>query len=110
MPAELNEASLKTFLKQEDRVLVLDFWAEWCAPCQVMDPVLAELEEAFPFQLQVGKVNVDDQPTLARLFGIRSIPTLLVFRAGKLRHRLAGLHTSRDLRARLEKWIQADQG
>lgn len=76
-------------LKSDVPVLV-DFWAVWCGPCQMVAPVLSEIAEENEGKLKVGKVNVDEQPELARQFGIMSIPTLMVFKGGEKVNQLVG--------------------
>ena len=76
-------------LKSDVPVLV-DFWAVWCGPCQMVAPVLSEIAEENEGKLKVGKVNVDEQPELARQFGIMSIPTLMVFNGGEKVNQLVG--------------------
>ena len=81
----------------EDKVLnnpqpvLVDFWAPWCGPCHVMAPVIEELATEFVERITVGKVNVDDYPSLSAQYGIRSIPTLLVFKDGEVVDRAIGV-------------------
>jgi thioredoxin 1 len=73
----------KEVMEAEGPVLV-DFWAEWCAPCRMVAPAIEALATAYSGRAKVGKLNVDENPGVAQTFGIRSIPTLLVFKGGKV--------------------------
>ena len=85
----LNKESLTKLLGQNEKAVLVDFWAEWCGPCQMMGPVLdriaAERED-----LIVGKINVDQYPELAGEYSVESIPTLFLFRNGKAEKRITG--------------------
>ena len=70
--------------------VLVDFYADWCNPCKMMAPTVAKLAEAYEGKVKVGKINVDEQPELASQFGVMSIPTLLVFRDGKLVNQAVG--------------------
>ncbi len=83
-------------LKSDIPVLV-DFWAVWCGPCQMVAPVLAEIAEENEGKLKVGKVNVDEQPELAQQFGIMSIPTMIVFKGGEATAKTVGLQPKEDI-------------
>ena len=85
------------------RPVLVDFWAEWCAPCHRLAPVVERLATAFEGRVTVGKVNVDDEPELARAQDIRSVPSLLVFRGGAVVERIVGVQSFQDLSARLER-------
>ena len=85
-----NASELNEVLNQNKPVL-LDFYADWCGPCHVMAPVIDELATELAGQVTVGKVNVDDEPALAVQYGIRSIPTLLLFKQGKVIDRTVGV-------------------
>ena len=76
-------------IKSEGKVVLLDFYADWCGPCRMVSPIVDEIADEHPEYL-VGKVNVDDEPELAREFGIVSIPTLVVIRDGKVERKVSG--------------------
>lgn len=88
---------------QEATVPVLvDFWATWCGPCQMLAPTIAEIAEEYAGRAVVGKVNVDDEPQLAMMFGIQSIPTVLIFKDGKLAESVVGLRSKETYTALLD--------
>ena len=78
-------------LLKDDLPVVIDFWAPWCGPCRMLAPVLAEIAEEKGDTVKVGKINVDEEGELAQQFGIMSIPTLLVFRDGKVANQSVGV-------------------
>ena len=84
-------------MRSEDPILV-DFWASWCGPCMMLSPIVEQLSQTH----KVGKINVDEEPELARQFGIMSIPTLLVFKGGKLVNKSMGYQSLESLQALME--------
>ncbi len=76
-----------------DKPFLLDFWASWCGPCRMLAPIIEEVAEEYADTIRVGSVNVDEQPALAAKFGIASIPTILVFKEGKLVNTAVGFRS-----------------
>lgn len=96
------KGKFEAVISQETPVLV-DFYADWCGPCQAMAPVLKEVAKAHEGKVKIIKVDVDKNQPLAQKFGVRSIPTLILFKDGKLIWRKAGMVTTRELSTMLEK-------
>src|SRR5881296_4752096 len=86
----LTDTSFDEVLVATEGLVMVDFWAEWCGPCQAIAPVLEELAEASEGRVTLMKVNVDENPDLAGRYGIRSIPTILFFKQGALVDRVVG--------------------
>jgi thioredoxin 1 len=89
-------------LKSPMPVLV-DFWAEWCGPCKMVAPILDELASEYDGKVRIGKVNIDHHQALATEYGIRAIPTLLLFKDGQVADQIVGLRSKRDFKAKLDR-------
>lgn len=85
--------------------VLVDFWAEWCGPCKMIAPVLDELATEYAGKAKIAKVNIDDHQDLAAQFGIRAIPTLLMFKGGQVIEQVVGMKSKRDLKSSLDKAI-----
>jgi thioredoxin 1 len=81
----------------------VDFWAEWCGPCKMIAPILDELADEYSGRVQIVKVNIDDHQALASEYGVRAIPTLLLFQNGEVAEQIVGLRSKRDLKASFDK-------
>ena len=93
---KINKDNFESEVLSSDKPVILDFWAEWCGPCRMLGPVIDEIAEENS-NIKVGKVNVDDEISLATLFGIESIPTLLFFKNGEMYDKLIGVRNKEDI-------------
>ncbi|MDA8223371.1 thioredoxin [Desulfosporosinus sp.] len=109
----MASANVKTFttanfesdvLKSEQAVLV-DFWAPWCSPCRMVTPVIDELADEYVGRIAIGKVNVDENGPIASEYGVMSIPTLAIFKGGKMVDKITGFRGKPDLVKMLEAHI-----
>lgn len=101
MALKITDANYKELLAQ-DKLVVVDFWAEWCGPCRSIAPYIEELAAEYEGKALIGKYNVDDDNTLSSEMGIRNIPTLLFFKGGKLVDKQVGASSKADLKAKIE--------
>lgn len=101
----LTEDNFQLEVLDSEIPVLVDFWAPWCGPCRMLAPLVHELAAEFPGQLKVAKLNVDEHVELAGLYGVMSIPTLLLFKSGQVAERLVGYMPKKDIRARLGEHI-----
>jgi len=83
--------------------VLVDFWAEWCGPCKMVAPILDELASEYDGKVKIGKVNIDDFQSLATQYGIRAVPTVLLFKGGEVTDQIVGLRSKRDYKAKLDR-------
>lgn len=102
---EITDANFSEIIKSDKPVLV-DFWAEWCGPCKILGPVVDRLAESYEGKAIIGKVDVDMNPETAMKFGIRSIPTLLLFKDGEIVDKVIGAVPAVVLEEKLQKQLQ----
>jgi thioredoxin 1 len=101
----LTDASWEEDVLKADGPVLVDFWASWCPPCRMIAPAIDAVGERFAGRARVGKLNVDDNPVTAARYGIRSIPTLLVFQGGRVVEQRVGALPQTEIAALLERQL-----
>ena len=102
MALEITEANFEEVVMKSDKPVLVDFWAEWCGPCRMVGPVVDELATEYEGKAVVGKLNVDSDGAVAQQFGVRNIPTLLVFKNGAIVDKQVGATSKQVLAAKLD--------
>ena len=102
MALELTDDNFDEKVVTSNQVAVVDFWAEWCGPCRMIGPIIAELATEYEGKAVIGKVNVDDCPGVSSKFGIRNIPTVLYFKNGAIADKQVGAAPKSVLKAKLD--------
>jgi thioredoxin 1 len=99
---KLDESNFDREVTQDDKPVIVDFWAEWCGPCKMIAPLLDEIAREKADAVKVAKVNVDENQSLSLKYNIRAIPALLFFKNGQLRDQVTGVTSKKDLLNRIE--------
>jgi thioredoxin 1 len=100
-----TDENFEDLVANSDKPVLVDFWAPWCGPCQVVGPILEELADEYAGRAKIVKVNVDEQKQVAAALGIRSIPTIVLFNNGKVRDHKVGAMPKAEFAAMLDKVI-----
>lgn len=100
MAITITKENFQSEVMEASFPVLVDFWAAWCGPCQMLSPVVEEIASSHP-EIKVGKVNVDEQPQLAQTFSVSAIPTLLVFKHGQLVQQFVGVQPKSTILAAL---------
>ena len=103
---DLNDENFDSVVLKSDKPVLVDFWAEWCGPCKMLTPTIDLLSEEYDGKSVVAKVNVDDAPTIAANYGVRSIPCLLFFKEGKVMEQRVGAVSKDEIALVLDKLIE----
>ncbi|AZA14731.1 thioredoxin [Corynebacterium choanae] len=101
-PVTITAENWSTTVLNADKPVLVDFWAEWCGPCRRIGPVLEEIASEYGDKFVIGKVNVDEQRSLAAMWQVMSIPALMFFSNGNKAGELIGVHTKEDIVAKLQ--------
>jgi len=102
-PAEVSDGNFETEVLKADIPVLVDFWAPWCGPCRMVAPIVEELADEYNGKVKFVKLNTDDNVATASKYGIRSIPTLLVFKSGEMFDQVIGFRPKSDLKRTLDK-------
>ena len=102
---EFKEDSFQVDVLDSTKPVLVDFWAEWCGPCKMLTPTIDEIADDFSGKAVIGKLNVDENPSIASNYGIRSIPSLLFFKDGKVQNQIMGAVSKTDIEKALNDII-----
>ena len=100
---QVTDASFEEAVLKSDGPVVVDFWAEWCGPCKMIGPSLEELAKEYEGKVKVVKINIDDNPSTPSKYGVRGIPTLMVFKDGEVKSTQVGANP----KGKIAEWIEA---
>lgn len=102
---DVSDSSFENDVLKSDKPVLVDFWAEWCAPCRMLAPTVTAVAEHYTESATVVKLNVDDNPSTAQRYGIKGIPTLILFREGKEVERVVGATSKESISRMIEKYV-----
>ena len=105
MALEITDSNFEETVLKSDKPVLVDFWAAWCGPCRMVGPIIDEISEEYEGKAVVGKVDIDSNQQYAAQFGVRNIPTVLVFKNGELVDRKVGVSSKNDYAQALDKLI-----
>ena len=102
---EVTDATFEAEVLNSDKPVVLDFWAEWCAPCRQLTPIIEQLAEKYRDQIKVVKLNIDDNPVTPGRYEVRAIPTILAFQNGQVIQQLQGVRPKAEFEEMAQKLL-----
>ncbi len=102
MTVEVNDSNFEEIVLKSDKLVIIDFWAEWCGPCRMVAPIIEEISEEYKGKVLVAKVDVDTNPDISSKLGIRNIPTVMFFKNGKMVDKQVGAVPKSNFVSKLE--------
>ena len=105
MALEITDSNFEETVLKSDKPVMVDFWAAWCGPCRMVGPIIDELSEEYEGKAIIGKVDIDSNQQYAAQFGVRNIPTVLVFKDGEVVDRKVGVSSKNDYAQAIDKLI-----
>ena len=105
MTLEITDSNFEETVLKSDKPVMVDFWAAWCGPCRMVGPIIDELSEEYEGKAIIGKIDIDSNQQYAAQFGVRNIPTVLVFKHGELVDRKVGVSSKNDYAEAIDKLI-----
>ena len=102
---EITDDSFEAEVLKSDKPAILDFWAEWCAPCRAISPILKELAAAYGDRVTIAKMDIDAHPKTPGQYGVRAIPTVLAFQGGQVVEQIQGARPKRDFEEMIKKLL-----
>lgn len=104
-PVEVTDSTFEEEIVKSDKPVVVDFWAVWCGPCKMIAPIMEEFADEYSGKIKIAKVDVDNNPNIAVKFGIRSIPTVMFFKDGKIVDQIIGAMPKSHFEDRIQKLL-----
>ena len=105
-PIEVDNKTFEKAILQSDKLIMLDFWAPWCGPCKMVAPILDDLATQYSGKVTVAKVNTDENPDLAKKYGIQGIPTMIFIKQGEEVDRVVGASTASTYASKIEAMLE----
>ena len=106
-PIEVTEDTFQSSVIENTLPVIVDFWATWCPPCKILHPILDEIAEDYDGKVAVCKVDVDQNQSLAQKYGVRSIPTVFMFKGGEIKDQVIGALPKEQITAKIDAVLQA---
>ncbi|TNE60443.1 MAG: thioredoxin [Bacteroidetes bacterium] len=102
MAYEFTDSNFQKEVIENEKVTLIDLWAEWCGPCRLMTPIMEELSQEYDGRAIIGKLNVDDNPEVPMEYNVRGIPTFLLFKNGELKEKIVGTQSLQTLKGKID--------